>query len=318
MSLPWYVMTSIVTHDATVAYFASRRHFSLPEADCVFFQQRELPAVSNDGRILLDSRHRIALSPNGNGGLFDGLQHSGCIADMQRRGVQSVHVYGVDNVLVRVADPTLVGFALLSGSECVNKVVLKEDAAERVGVMSRRHGRPHVVEYSEIPKQLAELRGADGRLVYSAGNIAQHLFSLPFLAAVAAPASSSLPFHIARKAIPHVDCSSGLNVTPSAPNGIKMEMFIFDCFRLSSSMRALAVERDSEFSAVKNKDGADSPHTARAALGRLHRRWVEAAGGKVQDGGDGVVEVDAALSYGGEGLEAVVKGKAYTPPVLIS
>ena len=77
VSLPWYIMTSIITHEATVAYFAERGHFGLPPSSLVFFQQRELPAFDlTTGLLVLDSKHRLALSPNGNGGLFDALHHS--------------------------------------------------------------------------------------------------------------------------------------------------------------------------------------------------------------------------------------------------
>ena len=322
LHLPWYIMTSIVTHEPTLAYFQQHAYFGLPEADVRFFQQSELPALSSDGRILLESRHKLALSPNGNGGMFDALHASGCLADMARRGVTSVHTYGVDNVLIRVADPALVGFARLHGAECVNKVVLKEEPEEKVGVMCVQQGVPHVVEYSELSRAMAELRdGSTGRLVYSAANIVQQYFTLPFLQSVA---SQPLPLHMARKAVPYVNVDGQLQ-QPTQPNAIKLEMFNFDVFARSPAMRALAVARLEEFSAVKNKSGGDSPDTAREAVGALHTRWVVRAGGEVEEQPDGragwngeVVEVSGLLSYGGEGLEQVVKGRRYRPPVLIS
>ena len=315
--LPWYIMTSLVTHHPTLLYFQQHGYFGLPQEDVHFFQQSELPALSFDGRILLESASKLALSPNGNGGIFDALHTSGCLADMAKRGVTSIHTYGVDNVLIRVADPTLIGYARLHKAECVNKVVLKEEPSEKVGVMCVRAGVPHVVEYSELPKAMAELRDATtGRLVYSAANIVQQYFTLPFLQSVA---TQPLPLHMARKAVPFID-PAGVLQQPSQPNAIKLEMFNFDIFARSPSMHALAVERTEEFSGVKNKSGVDSPDTARQAVGALHRRWVVGAGGAVEegDGGGGVVEVSGFVSYAGEGLESVVKGKQYRPPVLIS
>ena len=316
--LPWYIMTSLITHHPTLVYFQQHGYFGLPEADVHFFQQSELPALSFDGRILLESTSKLALSPNGNGGIFDALHSSGCLADMAKRGVTSIHTYGVDNVLIRVADPVLVGYARLQRVECVNKVVLKEEPSEKVGVMCVKGGVPHVVEYSELSKAMSELRDTtNGRLVYSAGNIVQQYFTLPFLQSVA---TQPLPLHMARKAVPYVD-SAGQLQQPSQPNAIKLEMFNFDIFARSPSMRAFAVERTDEFSAVKNKSGVDSPDTAREAVGVLHRRWVVGAGGGVEEGlggGDAVVEVSGLLSYAGEGLESVVKGKQYRPPALIS
>ena len=99
----------------------------------------------------MQSKHEMATAPDGNGGIYAALHASGVIDDMEKRGIRHVYAYCVDNALVKVGDPTYVGFCALRNVEAGAKVIAKAYPEEAVGVFTRRNGEVHVVEYSEMP-----------------------------------------------------------------------------------------------------------------------------------------------------------------------
>ena len=270
-----------------------------------------------DGKVILDAPSHIAVAPDGNGGLYEALRTpiaSGSsrtvLSDLESRGVSYVHAYGVDNCIVRVADPVFFGYCISKQADCAAKVVPKAHAYESVGVIARRGDKFSVVEYSEISKEQAEATDAQGELAFRAANIVNHFYTLDFLKRVKS-FEDGLAFHIARKKIPHVDLSSGELVKPSSPNGMKLELFVFDVFPFTERFAVLEVARKEEFSPLKNAPGtgSDDPDTSRRDLLAQHKRYIEAAGAKVAEGVE--IEISPLVSYAGEGLEAL-KGKTFT------
>jgi len=346
VSMPWYIMTSPQTDTETKSFFSEHKNFGLPSGEVQFFMQGNLPCLTaGSGKIIMEAKHRVSSAPNGNGGVYRGLRDSGCLADMNKRGVKYAHFYGVDNALVKIADPLFVGFCVRENADCANKVVLKRSWNEKVGVMCHRDGRPAVVEYSEVTEDTAKSVDKSGRLLYSAANIVNHFFTVDFLARVA-DHPTALPFHVASKKIPCID-EKGNPFQPTKENGIKMEMFVFDSFALSLSMVAFAVTREHEFTAVKNANGAgvlDSPATALADLSAVARHWLTVAGANIVEAKQlsaaaasssaavdaksstpaaaaagasrSVVELSSLVSLEGEDLE-VVKGKTIAAPIYL-
>ena len=243
--------------------------------------------------------------------------HARLLEQLDASGVTSIFQFGVDNVLCHVADPTFVGFCSARHADCASKTVPKRDAHEPVGVVALAGGRPAVVEYSEISREMAEAKDAHGRLLFGDAHICVNFFSVPFLKSFCArlgPFGIQLPLHVAHKKIPYTD-ASGTRRTPTSNNGIKLELFIFDTFPFAKQMAALQVARDEEFAPVKNEPGAksDSPDTARALVSALSKRRILAAGGAIR--GDAIVELSPMASYQGEGLADRVAGRTFSTPV---
>ncbi|EHL02177.1 Nucleotide-diphospho-sugar transferase [Glarea lozoyensis ATCC 20868] len=320
--VPWYVMTSGPTRGPTEKYFEENKYFGLEKENVIIFEQGVLPCISNDGKILLESKGKVAVAPDGNGGIYQALITSNVIADMRKRGIQHIHAYCVDNCLVKVADPVFIGFAASKDVDIATKVVRKRNATESVGLILLKNGKPDVVEYSEIDKETAEAKDAKQPdvLKFRAANIVNHYYSFRFLESIPDWADK-LPHHVARKKIPYVDTEKGNTVKPDKPNGIKLEQFVFDVFPMLelNKFACMEVKREDEFSPLKNAKGTgeDDPDTSKRDIMNQGQRWVEAVGATVVSTGKGEgVEVSPLYSYGGEGLKDL-KGETITAPAVL-
>src|SRR3954468_11826082 len=123
--LHWFIMTSQANHEATEAFFAGHRHFGLDPGRVHFFRQGRMPAVTFDGKIMLETKGAIALSPDGHGGSLRALDRSGSLDLMKREGIDTLSYFQVDNPLVRCIDPAFLGWHFLRESEMSSKMVLK-------------------------------------------------------------------------------------------------------------------------------------------------------------------------------------------------
>lgn len=296
--LPWYIMTSEATHKKTIEFFKKHDYFGLPMDTIKFFNQGELPAIDDDGRLLMKEKWSLAMSPNGNGGIYSALKKEEILKDFKKKGIKYVHMYCVDNALVKIGDPNFIGGCILKGADCAAKTIKKVEANESVGVFCRRQdGKLMVAEYSELDSNVAGQTDRDGNLLLNQANIANHFFTLPFLEKCA---KYNLPVHLARKAIPSID-EQGKNLK-TAPMGFKLECFIFDVFEMGEKPLVYQGKREEEFAPLKNAPGSerDGPEQSRRMLLELHGSWLKAAGAIVE----GKVEISPLISYGGEGLGA--------------
>jgi len=293
--VPWYIMTSPVNDVATRAFFRQHDYFGLQQRDVFFLAQGTMPAIGFDGKLLLAGKGRIAVGPNGHGGSLTALRNSGALADMADRGVEVISYFQVDNPLVRCVDPLFVGLHALREAEMSAKCLPKRDPLEKLGNFCVVDGRVHVIEYSDLPDELARATTEDGHLRFSAGSIAIHGFSRSFVERLTEDGRSKLPFHRADKAFSHVN-DAGEAVQPSRPNAVKLEMFIFDAMFLAEKTVILETTRSEEFSPIKNAEGEDSLATSLHDQIRRSAAWLETAGVTVPRDADGQVAASIEIS----------------------
>jgi UDP-N-acetylglucosamine/UDP-N-acetylgalactosamine diphosphorylase len=294
--LHWFIMTSHANHAQTETFFAENKFFGLDRGRVHFFRQGRMPAVGYDGKILLETKGSLALSPDGHGGSLRALHRSGALDLMKREGVDTLSYFQVDNPLVRCVDAEFIGFHLAAGSEMSSKMVTKAYPEEKVGHFCLQDGKVVVVEYSDMPMSMQRETNPDGSLRYGAGSIAIHVIDREFARRMAAGgADIALPFHRADKKIATVD-AAGNPVKPEKANGVKFEMFVFDALPFAKNSIVIETARADDFSPVKNAEGVDSPKTCREDQLRQFARWLKAAGAAVETDATGLPKVAVEVS----------------------
>ena len=294
-AVPLLVMTSQATHAETEAFFAEHRRFGLPADEVFFFRQGTMPALDlESGKLLMEAPGRLFLSPDGHGGTLTALASSGLLDRLRTKGIRHIFYFQVDNPLVKVADPTFLGWHIDRRAEASSRVLPKLGPTDKLGNFVQVDGRCTIIEYSDLPEDLAKQTDAGGRLRLWAGSPAIHVFDADFLGRTTRGVGQ-VPFHVARKKAPYLD-DAGDMVQPAKENALKFERFIFDVLPLADRWTVAETSRREEFAPLKNATGADSPEAVRQAISDLAADWLDAAGARVPRRPDGGAAVPLEIS----------------------
>jgi UDP-N-acetylglucosamine/UDP-N-acetylgalactosamine diphosphorylase len=321
--IPYAIMTSPATHRETVDFLEQKNYFGLRKEDVFIFCQGTMPAVSlENGKVLLHSKGKIALSPDGHGGMLaaitkkdgNGISVLDCF---RQRGIEYLFYNQVDNPLVRICSPEFLGYHLLSGSELTSQVIRKRSPTDKVGNIVEVDHRLYVIEYSDLPEEIARQTNSDGSLKIWAGSIAVHIFNAALLDRTSKIATS-LPFHIARKKVPFVDIATGEQIKPEKENAIKFERFIFDLLPLAENAVVVEVDPPNHYAPLKNASGSpsDSPETVQRDLTAMYTDWLRKAGAVVAT--ETPVEISPLFADSPENLkQKIKKGTLFNKPTYL-
>ena len=255
----WYIMTSKENNADTVEFLEKNNYFGYDKNKVTIFKQSELPLVDTEGKFLINKEYKIKEASDGNGGTYSSLRASGCLADMKEKGIKWVFIGSVDNALLKMIDVTLLGMAIKKGVQIASKSVAKANPQERVGVFCKMNNHPKVIEYTELPEKMAEEVDSDGELKFGESHIMCNLYTIDAIEKIS---KEPLIYHTAFKKNSYID-ENGKEVIPTEPNSYKFESFIFDAFELFDDIAILRGKREDDFAPVKNKEGVDSPKTAK-------------------------------------------------------
>jgi UDP-N-acetylglucosamine/UDP-N-acetylgalactosamine diphosphorylase len=304
-TIPWYVMTSAANDQQTRQAFKDNDYFGLDPNQVMFFQQGMMPAIDmHSHRALMESKASLALSPDGHGGSLKALYESGALADMKQRGIEQISYTQVDNPLVRVVDPLFIGLHALDSAAMSSKMLPKRSSEEKLGNFCLVDGRVQIIEYSDLPDELAKQRLEDGSLRFTAGSIAIHVISCKFVEHLNTQHKGfGLPWHRAEKKVAHLDLDTQQTVKPETPNAVKLETFVFDALPMCDTSIVYETDRIDEFAPIKNADtpageppASDSPESSKQIQIERAGRWLEQTGVTVPRNDQGAVDATLEIS----------------------
>jgi UDP-N-acetylglucosamine/UDP-N-acetylgalactosamine diphosphorylase len=293
-NLPWYIMTSPLNHSQTIEIFQTNDYHGLDKNNVFIFQQGTLPNFSLEGKIFLADKDTLALSPDGHGGSLKALFKSGAVEDMKKRGIEFISYFQVDNPLIPIFDPLFIGLHTLDESEMSSKALKKEKPNDQVGNFCLVDGKITVIEYSDLPHELAKKRNPDGSLVFNMGSIAIHIINRSFVERLNKE-EFALPLHRAVKKIPYID-EHGNFIKPSEPNGIKLESFVFDAVPLANKSIIFETMKEQEFAPLKNATGTNGPDYVRKRISARAADWLSSADIKVPTKPDGSINATVEIA----------------------
>ena len=258
-TIPWYIMTSKENNEETINFLEKNNYFGYPKESVKIFTQGELPLLDMQGHFLINKDMKIKEASDGNGGTYSSLRASGCLADMKEKGIKWIFIGSVDNALLKMADTTLLGMAIEKNVQIASKSVVKANPHEKVGVFCKMNGHPKVIEYTELPEKMAEEVDDNGELKYGESHIMCNLYTIDAIEKIS---KEPLMYHSAFKKNSYID-ENGKEIVPEKENSYKFESFIFDAFEFFDDIAILRGKREDDFAPVKNKEGVDSPRTAK-------------------------------------------------------
>lgn len=113
VTLPWFIMTSKENDYVTKDFFQKYNYFNYPKDAITFFTQEQLPLINIDGKLILQEPYLVKLASCGNGNVFKSLKQHGLIEKMKIDGIKWISFGGIDNILLKNADPLFLGLTVL-------------------------------------------------------------------------------------------------------------------------------------------------------------------------------------------------------------
>lgn len=256
-------MTSKENSQETEGFFKDHKFFGAKEEQIGFFSQGNLPLLTCEGNLFLESKGKIAEGPDGNGSSIEAFVKSPLFSKWKKAGVRIIMFTLIDNPLADPFDEELVGRMMRNKRDVVIKATTRKSPDEPVGILVQKDKTVSVIEYTEFPESKKNLRKDDGTLLFDAANISLFCFDIEFFEGVA---RQNLPLHKALKKMTFQGSSSLI---------WKFERFIFDVLKVANNVETVIYPRNLCFSPLKNAEGEASPEQVQKDLIDSDRRVLK-------------------------------------------
>ena len=254
--LNWYIMTNINNDAQTKEFFEEKDYFGYPKDKIYFFKQDKLPIVTIDGKIILNSIYSLKESSNGNGDVFDAFSRAGLIDTLEH--IKYISISGVDNILLEIIDPLLIGLSEYNKSQVAAKSIAKDDVEKAGWVFAKVDGKTNIIDPTFLTEEMLNSKNKDEKFNYNQINILAHLFTKDaFIKSI----EQQLPYHRAFKRNDFVN-DEGMKIVAASQNSFEFEKFIFDVFKYFDKFTLMEVKKEDEFAPIKAFTGTATPEIA--------------------------------------------------------
>ena len=149
--------------------------------------KRRFHVSTKKGKICMESNSRIRSAPNGSGGLVRALTNHRVLEDTSKRGIEHVHICGIENVLVKMADPVFAGVCVERGVQCAAKVFerISRWHVDHLVVAGHSNDSVRIVDGSLVSKQnMSKTKLSNDELIFSIADAGYYHLTLDFLRSV--------------------------------------------------------------------------------------------------------------------------------------
>jgi UDP-N-acetylglucosamine/UDP-N-acetylgalactosamine diphosphorylase len=128
-------MTNERTHNETIEFFGQNDSFGIENTH--FVKQRQMQAITYDGKIIMETKSKISMHPDGHDGVLKALGRSGLLAMLEDLGIEIISYFQIDNPLARYIDSYFIGSHVKNQSQVSSRMICKLYPEETIGVFTK-------------------------------------------------------------------------------------------------------------------------------------------------------------------------------------